>query len=118
MAYFQRKPAEEDSYTRHFSPAEEGYAEEEWDDEEYDDGFDELMEEDSAGDDDPAEEMSGEEVRLEKRRKYRIAAGIGDFGATLVGVVVILALVAFLINMIRFVSSDFSQNFSLWSTKF
>ena len=34
------------------------------------------------------------------------------------GVVVILALVAFLITMLRFLSTDFSQNFSLFQTRF
>ena len=116
MAYFQRQPAEENSYTRQFAPASGDFSEEEWDD--YDDGFDELTEEDPGEEEYPADEASEEEARREKRRKYRIAAGIGDFGATLIGVVVILALVAFLINMLRFVSSDFTQNFSLWSTKF
>ncbi|MBQ9210298.1 MAG: hypothetical protein IJ153_01230 [Clostridia bacterium] len=112
MAYFQRNQQPEESYTRQFAPAPaQG---EEWDEEEaYDDGFDELSEEDF-----PPEEIPEEELAAEKQRKYRMAAGFGDFGATIVGVVVILALVAFLINMIQFVSTDFSQNFSLWQTKF
>ncbi len=78
----------------------------------YDDGFDELAM-------DPGEEeLSEEEMREEQKRKYRIAAGAGDLTAVLAGVAVILVLVAFLINMVQFVSSDFAQTFSLWATKF
>ena len=111
MAYFQRQPSAEDEYTHQFAPAPE---EEEWDDEAgYDDGFDELTEEEE-----PEEEISEEELRREKLRKYRTAAGFGDLGATLVGVVVILVLVALLISMSQFVLSDFNQNFSLWATRF
>ncbi len=78
----------------------------------YDDGFDELAM-------DPGEEeLSEEEIREEQKRKYRIAAGAGDLTAVLAGVAVILVLVAFLINMVQFVSSDFAQTFSLWATKF
>ncbi len=78
----------------------------------YDDGFDELAT------DPEEEELSEEEMREEQKRKFRIAAGAGDLTAVLAGVAVILVLVAFLINMIQFVSSDFTQTFSLWATKF
>ncbi len=116
MAYFQRQENSEENYTHQFAPARQEEYEEEWeDDTEYDDGFDEL---DLPDEEAPEEELSDEELRQEKQRKYRIAAGFGDFGATIVGVLVILVLVAFLISMSRFVSSDFSQNFSLWSTRF
>ena len=55
---------------------------------------------------------------LDETMALRIAAGFGNLGATLVGVAVILVLVAFLISMIQFISTDFSQNFSLWVTRF
>ena len=66
-------------------------------------------EEDPIPEEDP---LSEEERRLEKRRRFRIAAGIGDLSAILFGTALILVLVALLINMIQFVTSDFSQNFS------
>lgn len=108
MAYFQRKPENEEAYERQFAQ------EEEWDDEEeYDDGFDELTEEEA-----PEESFSEEERREEKAEKYRMAAGLGSFGAILVGALVILGLTAFLIRMIGFVRTDFEQTFSLWATRF
>ena len=113
MAYFQQQPSGGNSYTRQFAPVQEKVPGQPWDEEEdYDDGFDELMEEE------PDEAPSREEIQRERQRKFRIAAGIGDLAATLIGVGVILALVAFLISIIQFVSTDFSQNFSLLQTKF
>ena len=120
MAYFQHKSGQDAPYTRRFAPPspeqEETWSEEEdaWGEEEplYDDGFDEM-------DGEPEEEpLSPEDRRRENRRRFRIAAGFGNLGATLVGVAVILVLVAFLISMIQFISTDFSQNFSLWVTRF
>ena len=121
MPYFEEKAPEE--YTRQFDslsgtevpPEEEG-----WDD----DGFDQLdpaLDPDAPDDaDDPeaAAVTDPELARQARQRKYRIAAGIGDLSAVLIGVAVILALVAFLISMLRFVASDFSQTFSLWQVKF
>ncbi len=78
----------------------------------YDDGFDELAT------DPEEEELSEEEIREEQKRRFRIAAGAGDLAAVLAGTVVILVLVAFLINMIQFVSTDFAQTFSLFAAKF
>ena len=122
MPFFQHRSGKEEEYTHQFSAVdepEEYYdpAYDEDDEEVYDDGFDELTEDEYDGGD-IEEEIPEEELRAEKRRKYRLAAGIGDLGATLIGVVVILALLAFLISMVRFVSSDFENNFSLWQTGF
>lgn len=123
MAYFQHRQDSEEDYTRQFAPAREDEADEYDDYDEYDgydDGFDDLTEE-------PPEEdvLSEEEARLleeerreDRRRRFRIAAGFGDFAASLAGAVVILALLAFLIQMVKFLSTDITQNFSLWQTKF
>ena len=115
MPYFQR--TDSDEYTRSFDPRDAREEEEDYsEDDSYDDGFDELTdEEDPVPKEDP---LSEEERRLEKRRRFRIAAGIGDLSAVLFGTALILALVALLINMIQFVASDFSQNFSLFQTRF
>ena len=115
MPYFQR--TDSDEYTRSFDPRDAREEEEDYsEDDSYDDGFDELTdEEDPVPKEDP---LSEEERRLEKRRRFRIAAGIGDLSAVLFGTALILALVALLINMIQFVTSDFSQNFSLFQTRF
>ncbi len=120
MAYFQHRPEEEASYTRQFHTTRDNPPpREEWEEEgpeeydgPYDDGFDELEEEEV-----PEEEISEEELQREKRQRYRVAAGYMDFAAVLIGVLVILALVAFLSSMIRFVSLDFKQTFSLWQTR-
>ena len=115
MPYFQR--TDSDEYTRSFDPRDAREEEEDYsEDDSYDGGFDELTdEEDPVPKEDP---LSEEERRLEKRRRFRIAAGIGDLSAILFGTALILALVALLINMIQFVTSDFSQNFSLFQTRF
>ena len=115
MPYFERTDTGE--YTRRFDTV--SGEDERWEENESDDGFDELL--DSYPDEypDPEEETPNEEERLEARRqKFRIAAGIGDLGAVLLGAAVILGLVAFLISMLRFISSDFSRTFSLWQTRF
>lgn len=122
MPYFERKPdtgdtrrfasfsGEEASGGGLFSHAADGGFEED-----YDDGFDALTE-DVPEDSDvfPEEEEDPELRRAERQRKFRIAAGIGNFGAVLAGAAVILVLVAFLISMLRFVYSDFSRTFALW----
>jgi len=120
MAYFQHSPQQENGYTRQFAPVSpDNLPEEEQEEYEdasgrlYDDGFEDLEA--------PEEEevpLSEEELHDQKQRRYRIAAGMGDLGATVLGVVVILVLVAFLINMLQFLSRDFSQNFSLLQTRF
>ena len=122
MAYFQRSSSDDPSYIRQFAPA----AGEDWqetDDEDedepiYDDGFDELMEDGEEMEIPEEGSFTENEWQEERRRKFRTAAGIGNFGATIFGVAAILLLVAFLISMLRFISSDFSQNFSLLQTKF
>ena len=125
MQYFERKPDAED--TRRFSALpEEGepggglfsHSGDDRFDDDYDDGFDALYEDDPDAAEALPEEEEDPELRREARlRKFRIAAGIGDLGAVLTGAAVILVLVAFLISMLRFVSSDFARTFSLWKTQ-
>ena len=110
MPYFER--TEEEEYIPSFD------SENEWDGDEdspeYDDGLD-----DPDGEDIPEEEpLSEEELRAAKQRRFRIAAGLGDLGGILVGVALILVLVILLISLFQFVASDFSQNFSIWQTRF
>ncbi len=124
MPYFERTDSE--PYARRFvSSGEERHDEDEeafYEEEEVyagDDGFDALMEDpEEESEPDPEEaRMLAEEDRQSRLHKLRIAAGVGDLGAVVVGVAVILLLVAFLISMIRFVSSDFNHFFSLWRIK-
>ena len=63
-------------------------------------------------------DLSEEEILENRRRKFRIAAGVGDLAATLFGVGAILALLAFLMSMLQFISSDIAQSLSLWQIKF
>ena len=123
MPYFERTDSE--PYARRFVSSGEDASEEDeegfYEEEAYagDDGFDDLMEnpegEAELGPEDAR--ILAEEARQSRLQKLRIAAGVGDFGAVMLGVAVILLLVAFLISMIRFVSSDFSHFFSLWRIK-
>ena len=115
MPYFERTDPE--------ANARSGGEYEEYDEyaDSYDDGFDDLLEDPDAGEEplDPEEARLLEEEKKQSRlRKLRIAAGLGDFSAVLIGAGVILLLVAFLISMLRFVSSDFARTFSLWQIKF
>ena len=113
MAYFQRSPSGEEKYARKFVSGSDQEPDPGWEEEEeYDDGFDELDEEE------PGEEASEEELLKDRQRRFRLAAGFGDLGATLIGVTVILILIAFLISMIRFLITDFTQNYSLFQTRF
>ena len=123
MAYFQRDARQEPRYTRRFAPVRSAGEPENTPEAEYeadldsswaDDGFDELEE---AGSQEEIDFLDEEELRAERRRKFRLAADLGDLGAVIAGVVLILLLVAFLINMINFVTSDFTQNFSLFQTR-
>ncbi len=124
MPYFERTDSQ--PYARRFASSGTDASGEEaesfYDEEEAyagDDGFDELMEDpEEEAEPDPEEaRILAEEARQSRLQKLRIAAGVGDFGAVVLGVAVILLLVAFLISMIRFVSSDFSHFFSLWRIK-
>ena len=78
----------------------------------YDDGLDELSE------DREEEEIPEEERRRINERKFRIAWGAADLVGVLTGVGAILLMVAFLIQMIRFVTTDMTQNFLFLQTKF
>ncbi len=138
MAYFQKRHTEEsEAYTRRFSPMNnQGGAEEDSDGLEYEDEYEESYREAEAYDDgldedgndfmnwneedeDSAEdEWTEEELAEERKRKFRIAAGVGDLTAILVGTAVILALAALLIQMYHFVTADISQNFTIWATHF
>lgn len=129
MAYFQRKRAdEEEQYTRKFRTIQQESirteeAEAEAEEEYYDDGLDALNWEEEEQDgalpeEEAEEEWTEEELAEERKRKFRIAAGVGDLAAILAGTAVILVLAALLISMIRFVSSDITQNFTIWATKF
>ena len=120
MAYFQqRKSSDQEEYTRQFAAARDDSGADAWDGPVYDDGFDDL-EDDMLPEEeyDPEAGLSEEEVLEDRRRKYRIAAGVGDLAGTLIGVGAILALLAFLMSMLQFISSDISQSLSLWQIRF
>ncbi len=87
--------------------------------EDYDDGFDELLEDEEYDAAQlPEYDLTEEELQAERRRRFRIAAGVGDLTAVLLGVAVILLLAALLISMITFVENDLSKSFSDWITRF
>ena len=99
MAIFQdQEPYPEEKY-------------EEDDDEIYDDGFDQLSEEEEP-------EETEEERTERKQRSFRVAFGAGNLVAVIGGTVLILVLLTLLFNMIYYVTTDMSRNFSLFQTKF
>lgn len=77
----------------------------------YDDGFDELTEDE---DDEPEEEESPE-ARAER---FRTVRGAGNIVGVVSGVVLILVLIAFLLQMIHFVVTDMSRNLVLFQNQF
>ena len=75
----------------------------------YDDGFDDPEE--------PAEELTDEEIKEIRRKRFRAASGAGNLVAVITGTVVILILLALIFNMISFVLNDADRNFTLFQTR-
>jgi len=76
----------------------------------YDDGLDEAEEQEP-------EELTEEEITERRHSRIRVAFGAGNLLAIVAGTVLILVLVALLLSMINFVSTDFNRNFSLFLSK-
>lgn len=105
MAYFQqRERTEETTHERKFMRPVE-------DDDPYDELGDELT-------NDYVDAMTYEEEMAEQRRdRYRMVAGLGDFLAVIAGMVVILMLIAVIVSLINWVHADIVQSFTLWQTR-
>jgi|GEM_PF-6486359 len=106
-------PDDDRTVNMNYDPAYDPNYDPAYDEDGSDPYFDDDVPEDELYDD----ELYEEELAAERRHRFRILAGVSDLAATLFGVAAILALVAFLSSMLRFVSSDFVQNFSLWVAK-
>lgn len=66
----------------------------------------------------PVDDDLTDEEREELRRgRWRVLANLGDFIGVIAGAVVILLLVALLISLVNWVSSDISHSFTLWQTR-
>lgn len=114
MAYFKQN--EQDEYTSVFQKTMEVPSDEKqteiYDD--YDDGFDMLTE---GPEDEVLHEEDPEEAAERRKERFKFINGISDFVAVIIGTVVILLLVAFLISLINWLSTDIRQTFTLWQTK-
>lgn len=107
MAYFKKNeaPPEEEPYYPAFKREEEDQEDEQ------DDGFDELLPEEEE------EELTPEEKQARRRDRLEMAAGMWNFGATVVGVALCLVLLALLISLITWLQQDISQTFTLWENR-
>lgn len=105
MAYFKQSEEEaQEAPQRRFSRPVE-------DDDPYDDLGDELP------DEYPDAMTYEEEMAYQRRDRYRMMAGLGDFLAVIAGMVVILMLIAVIISLINWVHADIVQSFTLWQTR-
>ncbi|MCQ2457397.1 MAG: hypothetical protein MJ142_01550 [Clostridia bacterium] len=117
MAYFRRNDGIE--VTGNNDEQDAGYVrlfnrdDTEQDADVYDDGFDELSG-DSAEDGDVLTEEEEEELR---RDRYRLAAGLGNLAAIVVGCVIILVMIALLFSLINWLQNDVSHTFTLWNSR-
>lgn len=112
MAYFREN--EEEATKRQPLPVsgkDTDTEPEEYIESDYDDGFDDPAEEE-------IEEISQEEKKAIRVKRFRAASGAGNVTSIIAGTVVILLLLAFLMNMIGFVLNDADRNFTLFQTRF
>ena len=112
MAYFREN--EEEATKRQSLPVsgkEQETEPAEYIESDYDDGFDDPPEEE-------VEELSPEEKKAIRVKRFRAASGAGNATAIIAGTIVILLLLAFLMNMIGFVLNDADRNFTLFQTRF
>ena len=119
MAYFRENEMDEtrkqplNGTGQDYSDAQREYAEApEYVESEYDDGFDDP---EDAGD--PEEDLSEEEKKEIRKKRFRMMSGVGNLTAVIAGTVVILVLLALLMSMIGFVLNDMNRNFALLQTK-
>ena len=125
MAYFKRNQEEETRLQQRISAPEESEGKT-WDwtdtggrlfdgEQDYDDGFDAL----DADEDDEAEtdRLIREEMKERLRKRVRILRDMSNLTGILVGTAVILLLLAFFFNMLHFVVSDITKNFTLFQTR-
>ena len=75
---------------------------------------DELDDEDGFADDVPMTDE--EELALNRRDRWKLAAGVVDFFGVIVGMLVILLLVALIISLVNWVWDDMTQSFTLLQT--
>ncbi len=96
-------PAYEQQHTETYYTGEEYTPE---DDEEYDDGFDEPDEEE------PEDELTESEKKELKKERIQLLFGAGDLTGIIAGTVVILLLLAFLFQMVKFIQDDIRDFFT------
>lgn len=108
MAYFRQTQQETQTYTPVFKKEVSSTAD--MTDAPYDDGFDDYS--------DPfAPEEDPQEIAARRKERFTLFNGVLDFVGVILGAVVILVLLAFLISLINWVSTDINQTFSLWQNK-
>ena len=109
--YFQQDPEpEQPIYDDDFAPEEDDVPVEL----PYDSIYDQPDPEDDELDD---ELLTDEEKAALRRSRWRVLASLGDFAGVIAGTVVILILIALIISLVHWVSSDITQSFTLWQTR-
>lgn len=74
--------------------------------------------EDDARDDlDPEDDISEEEEQAQHRERIRMAEGVRDFLAVIVGAALILLLVAVLISLFSWLRRDIGSTLAIWFKK-
>ena len=110
--YFQQEPEpEQQPYDEDFAPEEEDVPVEL----PYDNVYDQPDPADIDLDDD--ELLTDEERAALRRTRWRVLANLGDFIGVIAGTAVILVLIALIISLVHWVSSDITQSFTLWQTR-
>lgn len=115
MAYFAQNNQEQEytSVFRKTVPDQQDEPETEFYDD-VDEGFEMLAE---GSEEEELSEEDSEEEEVRRKERFQFIHGIGDFVAVIIGAVVILILVAFLISLFNFLSTDIRQTFTLWQNK-
>ena len=114
MAYFQENVTEETKRQKPIMTADDDSQNREesfYIESDYDDGFDDP-------DEQIPEEISEEEQKAIRIRRFRTASGAWNVVAVIAGTLAILLLLAFLLKMVGFILNDADRTFTLLQTRF
>lgn len=109
--YFQQDPEpEQPRYSDDFAPEDDIP-----DDLPYDGEYDQPAAEEIYLEDEDL--LTDEEKAALRRSRWQVLANLGDFAGVIAGAAVILILIALIITLIHWVTSDITQSFTLWQTR-
>lgn len=108
--YFQQDPEpEQPVYDNDFAPEEEDAPVELPYDSVYDQPEEVYLEDEDL--------LTDEEKAFLRRSRWRVLASLGDFAGVIAGTAVILILIALIISLVHWVSSDITHSFTFWQTR-